>query len=152
VSRYENKYSTGYVIRKGLSYDGSQARNGQGYTGCIIFRATEAYIKYIQASYELSGTIDGTAANYWQQIRNRAKVDPMYQKNISATDMSKETLDMGAYYAGSLISPNLYKIRRERRCEMMAVGLRFMDLIRWRAMDQLIAKPYHFEGSNCGYQ
>jgi hypothetical protein len=28
----------------------------------------------------------------------------------------------------------------------MAEGLRLMDLKRWRAMDQLISTPYHFEG------
>ncbi len=146
VSTYEQKYSTGYAIRKGLNYDGAQARNGGGYTGCIIFRATEAYLNYIEASYELTGSIDGTAATYWAQLRNRAKVDPNFQKTIAATDMSKETLDMGAYSAGTLISPTLYNIRRERRCELMAEGLRYMDLIRWRAMDQLITQPYHFEG------
>ena len=146
VSSWEQKYSTGYAIRKGLNYDGAQARNGAGYTGSITFRATEAYLNYIEASYELNGTIDGTAAGYWAQIRTRAKVDPNYQKTIAATDMSKETLDMGAYSAGSLISPTLYNIRRERRCELMAEGLRYMDLQRWRAMDQLITQPYHFEG------
>ena len=146
LSSYEQKYSTGYAIRKGLNYDGSQSRNGQAYTGSIIFRATEAYLNYIEASYELTGAIDGTASNYWRQIRTRAKVDPDFQKTISATDMSKETLDMGAYSGGNLISPTLYNIRRERRCEMMAEGLRFMDLTRWRAMDQVISQPYHFEG------
>lgn len=30
--------------------------------------------------------------------------------------------------------------------ELMAEGLRFMDLKRWRAMDQLIETPYHIEG------
>ncbi|MCJ8209735.1 RagB/SusD family nutrient uptake outer membrane protein [Mucilaginibacter sp. RS28] len=146
LSSVEQKYTTGYAIRKGLNYDGTQARNGSGYTGCVIFRATEAYLNYIEACYELNGTIDGNAANYWQQIRTRAQVDPNYQKTIAATDMSKETLDMGAYSAGSLISPTLYNIRRERRCELMGEGLRYMDLIRWRAMDQLISQPYHFEG------
>ena len=48
--------------------------------------------------------------------------------------------------AGKLIDPTLYNIRRERRCELMAEGLRYMDLMRWRAMDQMIATPYHIEG------
>ena len=42
--------------------------------------------------------------------------------------------------------PTLYNIRRERRCELMAEGLRYMDLMRWRAMDQMISTPYHIEG------
>ena len=54
--------------------------------------------------------------------------------------------DWGAYSAGSLIDETLYNIRRERRCELMAEGLRWMDLKRWRALDQMIDEPYHIEG------
>ena len=61
--------------------------------------------------------------------------------------MTKEALnDWGAYSAGQLIDPTLYNIRRERRCELMAEALRYMDLRRWRAMDQMINTPYHIEG------
>lgn len=53
--------------------------------------------------------------------------------------MSKEALvDWGAYSKGSLLADKtLYNIRRERRCEFIGEGLRYNDLIRWRAMDQL---------------
>lgn len=61
--------------------------------------------------------------------------------------MAKEALnDWGAYSAGQLVNPTLYNIRRERRCELMAEALRYMDLRRWRAMDQMINTPYHIEG------
>lgn len=61
--------------------------------------------------------------------------------------MSKESEnDWGAYSANQLIDATLYNIRRERRCELMAEGLRFMDLCRWRAMDQMITNPYFIEG------
>ncbi|MDB5143632.1 MAG: starch-binding protein [Mucilaginibacter sp.] len=146
LSGAEQKYTTGYTIRKGISYDGAQANNGGGYTGSITFRATEAYLNYMEACYEKTGAIDGTAASYWQKIRTRAKVDPDYNKTIAATDMSKETRDWGAYSAGQIISPTLFNIRRERRDELMAEGLRFMDLKRWRALDQLINTPAHIEG------
>lgn len=142
----EQRYTTGYVIRKGISYDGAQAKNGGGYTGSITFRASEAYLNYIEACYEKFGSLDGSAISYWQQIRTRAKVDPDFNKTIAATDMSKERGDWGAYSAGQLISPTLYNIRRERRDELMAEGLRFMDLKRWRALDQFINTPGHIEG------
>jgi hypothetical protein len=145
-SSVEKKYTTGYAIRKGLNYDGAQAGNGQAYTGCIIFRAVEAYLDYIEASYEKTGSLDANAMNYWIQIRKRAKVSTDINKTIAATVMSKETRDWGAYSAGSLVSPTLYNIRRERRDELMAEGLRFMDLKRWRSMDQLIQTPAHIEG------
>lgn len=137
---------TGYFIRKGLNYDGIQASNGEGYTGQIIFRAVEAYLNYMEACYEKTGALDGDAMNYWKEIRTRAKVSTDINSTIAATDMSKETRDWGAYSAGSLVSPTLYNIRRERRDELMAEGLRFMDLKRWRALDQLISTPAHIEG------
>jgi len=145
-SSYDQKYTTGYAIRKGISYDGAQANNGQGFTGSITYRASEAYLNYIEASYERNGTIDADATKYWQQLRARAKVNTNFQETIAATVMARETQDWGAYSANALVSPTLYNIRRERRNELMAEGLRYMDLKRWRAMDQMISTPYHFEG------
>lgn len=55
---------------------------------------------------------------------------------------------MGAYSGGEIIDATRYNIRRERRCELMAEGLRSMDLHRWRSMDQMITKPYHILGMN----
>lgn len=142
----ERRYISGYTIRKGISYDGKQTNNGMGFTGSITFRATEAYLNYIEASYEKNGSIDATARNYWQKIRQRAMVDVDFEKTIAATQMGLEVKDWGAYSAGNLISPTLYNIRRERRNELMAEGLRLMDLKRWRSMDQLASKVDHFEG------
>lgn len=145
-SSYEKKYSTGYTIRKGLTYDAAHCGNGAGYTGSITFRAVEAYLNYMEACFEKNGALDGDAIAYWQQIRARAKVSTDIDKTIAATQMSKEANDWGAYSANRLISPTLYNIRRERRSELMAEGLRFMDLKRWRAMDQMVNTPYHVEG------
>lgn len=141
-------YATGYSLRKGGSFDGKQLEvNGGCYTGQIIFRAAEAYLNYIEASYEKNNKLDATALNYWKAIRDRAKVDNDVNKTIAATDMAKEALnDWGAYSGGQLIDATLYNIRRERRSELLAEGFRMMDLKRWRALDQLITNPYHIEG------
>ena len=45
-----------------------------------------------------------------------------------------------------MTDPTLYSISRERRTELMAEGLRWMDLIRWRSLDQLMKQPYQLEG------
>ena len=143
----EKGYSTGYALRKGNNYDQKYLGNGLCYTGALIFRGTEALLNYIEACYEKNGSLDNIAQSYWTQIRKRSHVDTDYNKTIAATDMAKEALnDWGAYSAGKLIDPTLYNIRRERRCELMAEGLRYMDLMRWRAMDQMISTPYHIEG------
>jgi hypothetical protein len=145
-SSWETRYTTGYTIRKGISYDGLQTNNGQGYTGSITFRASEAYLNYIEAAFERQGNLNTTARSYWQKLRERANVSTDIDKTVAATDMSKEKLDWGSYSGGNQVDATLYNIRRERRSELMAEGLRLMDLKRWRAMDQLISTPYHFEG------
>src|SRR5690606_24596490 len=118
------------------------------HTGSITFRGVEALLNYIEAFYEKNGTLDGTGRQYWQAIRERAKVSTDIDKTIAATDIAMEALnDWGAYSGGQLLAdPTLYNIRRERRSELMAEGLRWMDLQRWRALDQMISTPYHIEG------
>jgi len=142
----EKKYSTGYTISKGMNYDFGMNQNGASANGATVFRGAEAYLNYIEACYEKNGSLDGVATDYWQQIRERAGMDTDFHKTINNTDMSREVLDWGSYSAGAQIDATLYNIRRERSVELMAEGLREMDLKRWRAMDQLIDNYYHFDG------
>lgn len=143
----ERGYATGYALRKGGSFNRKHYANGGGYTAAVCFRAAEALLNYMEASYEKNGSLDGTAREYWKQLRRRSQVNDDIDKTISLTNMSEEAKnDWAAYSAGKLIDPTLYNIRRERRCELMAEGLRYMDLCRWRAMDQLMTSPYHVEG------
>ncbi|GHU56928.1 starch-binding protein [Bacteroidia bacterium] len=143
----ERGYSTGYALHKGGSFNRKHYANGGGFTASINFRATEALLNYMEASYVKTGTLDASAREYWTIIRNRSHVDPNFDNTIAKTDMSKEAEnDWGSYSAGTLIDPTLYNIRRERRCEFLAEGLRYMDLTRWRSLDQLISNPYHVEG------
>lgn len=147
----EDGYITGYAIRKGMTFDRALTANGGSYNVCVIFRATEALLNYIEAEYMLTGNISsGKIMEYWRTVRTAAgftgdAVDP--QVTINATDMNKETLDWGAYTAGKLLTDKvLYNIRRERRCELIAEGLRDMDLKRWRSYEQLKTTPAHTEG------
>lgn len=145
----EEKYTTGYAIRKGLSFDGKNTDFAQSTIGSIVFRASEAYLNYIEACYERNGSLDSYADIFWRKLRERAKINENYNYTIDLTDMSIEgETDWGAYSAGALINPTLYNIRRERRCELMAEGLRMMDIKRWRALDQMISTPYFVEGFN----
>ncbi len=140
--------STGFIIKKGKHYSSHMANDhSAGTSGGIVFRAAEAMLIYMEASYEKNGRIDGTADGYWKALRRRAKVDEDYNKTIAATQMSEEAKgDFGAYSHGQLIDATLYNIRRERRNELCAEALRWEDLKRWRACDQLISKPYRVEG------
>ena len=142
------KYTTGLTIRKGLNFDGSYSVRDRSIVGCIIFRAVEAYLNYMEACYEKSGALDGDAQKYWKAIRERSKVDD-YNITIANTNMTVEAqTDWGAYSAGKLVDPVLFNIRRERRCEFIGEGMRWDDLMRWRAMDQLLTTKYVPEGFN----
>lgn len=144
----ESRYVTGYGIKKGFNYNSSQIEGEAGTIGSIVFRAVESYLNYIEASYLKNGSVNGKAATYWSAIRTRAGVNPDFNLTIGNTDISKEAKgDFGAYSAGVVLNDAvLYNIRRERRNELMAEGLRFMDLKRWRSLDQLKSNPYIIEG------
>ena len=147
----DRKYTTGYCLRKGGSFDKAQCGNGQGSVAAVSFRATEALLNYIEAQYMLTNDINsGHVLEYWKIVRTTAgftgdAADPRI--TIAATDMTKEKLDWGAYSGGQLLTDaTLYNIRRERRCELMGEGSRWRDLIRWRALEQMSKEPYFVEG------
>ncbi|UOG77366.1 RagB/SusD family nutrient uptake outer membrane protein (plasmid) [Hymenobacter tibetensis] len=148
VGLQETRDVTGYSVKKGLSYQFAQTVGNVGTTGSIVFRGTEAYLNYIEASYLKEKTINATADRYWRAIRERAGVNPDYTVTVAATVIEQEAKnDFAAYSAGRLLTdPILYNIRRERRNELIAEGMRYYDLKRWRAMDQLKATPYIIEG------
>ncbi len=144
----ETRDVTGYSVKKGMAYSFAESEGSSGATGSIVFRAVEAYLNYIEASYLKEGSINGKAEQYWRAIRERAGVNPDFMVTIAATDMNQEAKnDFAAYSAGQLLSDaTLYNIRRERRTELMAEGMRYTDLKRWRALDQLKQNPYIVEG------
>ncbi|MFD1164043.1 RagB/SusD family nutrient uptake outer membrane protein [Sphingobacterium daejeonense] len=144
----EVRYVTGYALKKGLSYLNGQAEGSAGTTGSIVFRAVEAYLNYIEASYLKNKSINGKAANYWSRIRERAGVNPDFNVTIANTNMAEEAKrDLGAFSNGVVLNDKiLYNIRRERRLELMAEGFRFVDLKRWRSLDQLKNNPLILEG------
>ncbi|MGG5904306.1 RagB/SusD family nutrient uptake outer membrane protein [Sphingobacterium daejeonense] len=144
----EVRYVTGYALKKGLSYLNGQAEGSAGITGSIVFRAVEAYLNYIEASYLKNKSINGKAADYWSRIRERAGVNPDFNVTIANTNMAEEAKrDLGAYSNGVVLNDKiLYNIRRERRLELMAEGFRFGDLKRWRSLDQLKNNPLILEG------
>ncbi|WP_455638178.1 RagB/SusD family nutrient uptake outer membrane protein [Parabacteroides sp.] len=141
----ENKNTTGYTLRKGLNQDPSMGATNPSNTGCVIFRAAEAYLNYIEAQYVLNNSLDAKSIAYWKALRNRAGVDDDIQKTISATDLSREN-DLAVYSGEQQVDATLYNIRRERRSEFIAEGMRLDDLYRWRALDRM--KDYQMEGFN----
>ena len=140
---------TGYRIRKCLTYNYKQIFSGQSQstTGCIVFRGVEAYLNYLEAYYLRNNRVDGKAASYWNAVRRRAGITGSYETSISNTDMSRET-DLAAHPGAYEVDATLYNIRRERRCEFIGEGMRWDDLVRWRAWDALLTQKFIPEGYN----
>ncbi len=152
-SAVQNLDRTGYRQRKHYTYDYTQSVGDDllGSNACPIFRVAEAYLNYIEASYELNGpALDAKADQYWKALRRRAGVDEDYHKTINATDMNKEIeyQDLGAWSGDGLVDATLFNIRRERRCEFIGEGMRWDDLKRWRSWDRLFVQPFIPEGIN----
>lgn len=140
---------TGYQQRKYYTYDAEQSAYSEQSTtnACPIMRTAEALLNYMEADYELNGKLDSKSQAYWRELRTRAGVDTDFQKTIDATDLSQE-MDFGRYSGTSLVDKTLYNIRRERVTELFSEGLRFADLIRWRAFDNLMTTKWIPEGVN----
>ena len=136
--------STGYIPRKGW-IDNDVIYNSAYPLALPIFRAAEAYLNYIEAYYLRHGNLDDTCDKYWKALRRRAGVDTDYKKTIAATDLTKE-IDLARYSGTQLVDATLYNIRRERRSEFIAEGMRRADLYRWRSLDMM--QNYWVEGMN----
>ena len=139
------KSTTGYDLNKWYTDDAEQRIQYDCTTAVPIFRAAEAYITYIEAYYERYHVLDAKCDQYWKALRTRAGVNTDYSATITATDLSLEN-DLGVYSRGTTVDATLYNIRRERRCEFIAEGLRLDDLKRWRSLDNMVS--YQPEGMN----
>lgn len=139
------KATTGYELCKWLSPVPEQQKQYDCTTAVPILRAGECYLNYIEAYYERYGKLDDLSIKCWKALRRRAGISEDIDNTISATDVNQEN-DLAIYSHGKTISATLYSIRRERRCELIAEGLRLDDLKRWRSLDNMV--EYQPEGIN----
>lgn len=137
--------STGYEVAKWIAPLADQYNSDSGTSSTPIFRAAEAYLIYLEAYFERHQDLGGNCDKYWRALRKRAGVNEDYNVTIAATKLEKEN-DLAVWSRGMLIDKRLYNIRRERRCEFIAEGMRLDDLKRWRALDKMI--NYQVEGMN----
>lgn len=146
LQAYQNlgRTATGYLVRKGWR-DSKVAPADNSPLAYVIFRASEAYLNYMEADYMKNGRLDDFSKKYWRTLRKRAGVSEDFEATIRATKLDKEN-DLAVWSGNSMVNETLYNIRRERRCEFIAEGMRLDDLFRWRSMDKM--KNYYVEGFN----
>lgn len=137
--------TTGYELQKWCSDDETQRQQYSCTTAVPLLRSAECYLNYIEAYYERHGNLGGNCDQYWRELRRRSGVDEDYTKTINATVLSEEN-DLAVWSKGVEVDKTLYNIRRERRCELLAEGLRLDDLKRWRSLDKMV--NYQPEGFN----
>jgi hypothetical protein len=123
---YMVRCPTGYALEKWRTKWLDPLRNGRTFDiGYIYFRYAEALLIYAEAKAEL-GTLDQSDVDLTiNQLRARVGMPPLV---LGAITPDPDWPDYG--YA---LPDYLYEIRRERVVEMFAEGLRFDDLMRWRA-------------------
>ncbi|MFI3286368.1 MAG: RagB/SusD family nutrient uptake outer membrane protein [Rikenellaceae bacterium] len=112
----------GYLFYKGMD-DSLISSGGSSYTDEILFRLTEAYLIYAEASYELNDAISDTELDASINIlRDRVGMPSLTNSFVATNSLNMQE-----------------EIRRERRIELASEGFRYDDIIRWKtAEDELI--------------
>lgn len=111
---------------------------GVNYTDLPIFRYAEVLLSNAEAKVEL-GTL--TQADLDKTINLLRKRVGMPDLNLATTNAAPDPALVAAYPAVNGGNKGvLLEIRRERRVEMACEGLRWNDLLRWKA-GALLAQP-----------
>ncbi len=118
----------GYIIRKGYDPDMNNHVYANEETPSIIFRYGEVLLNYAEAKAELGTIIQEDIDKSVKLLRDRVGMPNLILADITVDpDWDFPTL-----------SPVINEIRRERRVELVAEGLRWDDIARWAAADELI--------------
>lgn len=129
--------TTGYWLIKGRSSDLAQYNADQSDIDAFIFRFGEILLNYAEAKYELEGSLSQQdLENSINLLRARVDMPPLRVQ----VDDDPDGVDYG-YQVSALLG----EIRRERQIELIGEGLRFFDVLRWRA-GKLIENPKTIKG------
>ena len=126
-----NRSTTGFPLYKFLEYNNASAVSDdfKSMAPAIAFRYAEVLLNYAEALAELGGD-PMVIANALNPLRLRA--------GMPSVDVNKEYNTDPSYPFYSL-SPVIQCVRRERRVELAAEGMRLDDILRWAAADILLA-------------
>lgn len=121
---------TGYALVKNYSPDPLQWVQSQSTLDLFIFRYAETLLIYAEAKAELGEANQTVIDQTINKIRDRVGMAHMVIANL-VKDPNSDFPDLPVL---------LDEIRRERRIETVGEGLRFDDLLRWKA-GKLIENP-----------
>jgi hypothetical protein len=125
-----NNSRTGYRIRKGLDPHNLLPEDEAGETAQVIFRYAEALMNFAEAKAEL-GTLSQSDVDISVNVLRDRVTMPHLDISSIAPDPN---------WAFPTLSPLINEIRRERRVEFGCEGMRFDDLLRWKADELIVGK------------
>lgn len=137
-----NSTVTGYrLIKHWMPEKANWEANSKGVQTAHMFRYAELLLIYAEARAELNEITAEDLEKTVDLLRERAGFDfdkYPYARLSKAFREGKIAADprLDAIYTEKLdyaVSPILREIRRERRVEMMLEGMRYEDLVRWKA-------------------
>lgn len=127
---------TGYHTAKWVMPAGNQANDkfSQAYNDLPIFRLGEVYLNYAEAKAELGTLTQADLNKSVNLLRDRVGMPHMNMTNANANPCSY--LSSEKYGYPNVTGANkgvILEIRRERAVELAQEGLRYDDLLRWKA-------------------
>jgi len=127
-----NICTTGYQIKKGLSYNANlnTYTGGSGTQGLIYMRYAEVLLNYAEAKAELGTITQGDIDLSINLLRDRVGMPHLNMASIT-TD---------PHWIFPELPPIINEVRRERRVELSCEGFRLNDILRWAAAPDLIVK------------
>ena len=123
--------STGYAVAKWFDVDNYSTAHNQGTQDAPIFRYGEILLIRAEAGAELG--LDPELDKTINALRDRVGFNHHLTANPEADPKLVEEYP-------TIVGPNanlIREIRRERRVELMAEGLRYSDLMRWACGERL---------------
>lgn len=121
--------ATSFGNRKGYNAQLETQNKGGEETPVPLFRYAEVLLNFIEAKAELGSISQGDIDRSIQVLRDRVGMPNLDMANITS-DPNWDFPDL---------SPIINEIRRERRVELSNEGIRWHDVARWAAADELIA-------------
>lgn len=135
--------STGYVITKfnNASLGASEVLAPNNPTDAPVFWLAEVLLNYAEAAAELGVLTQQDLDISINLLRARGGIAPLQLASVPDDPLRDQD-----------VSPLIWEIRRERRCELIMEGFREWDIRRWGKLEYLnpSVKPSIFQGAYIG--
>lgn len=126
---------TGYQVKKFTTDDRNLDSKAENFNSIPFIRYAEVLLNYAEAKAELGSFNVADWDATIKLLRNRAGITNTPYPTVADSYLQTE------FFPG-ISDPVLLEIRRERGVELAVEGLRFDDLVRWKAGD-LLVKTYN---------